>query len=243
MGATWLLLSLASSELMVNTVMSFDYVREPVLVANVTRQVDFMVANTTAPWGTTYACFRVPTAVVASDGSIVVLAESRVGDCGDQAPKDVTMRRSTDNGLTWSPLQLVVGPTHHNLNGTANPDFTARNPYATVLPSGSIIVDWVNSTNPDKCINYQTSSSDKGKTWSTSVAKDFGEWEGVLMGPGQGIVLQNSAHKGRVVVCGATGYVGGMSMNLPIYYSDDEGATYTQAGGAAPFKNLQECQQ
>jgi hypothetical protein len=43
-------------------------------------------------------------------------------------------------------------------------------------------------------------------------------------------------------MCGATGYVGGMAMNLPIYTSDDNGTTYTEAGGAAPFAALQECQ-
>lgn len=214
---------------------------------NVTQQVDFMVSNTTAPWGTTYACFRVPTAVVTPDGTIVVLAESRIGDCGDQAPKDVTSRRSADGGLTWSPLQLVAGPTKHAPNATSGtPDFTARNPYATTLPNGTILLQWVNSTDPDNCVNLQQTSDDSGATWSPPLRKDFGKWEGVLLGPGAGIVLgthsPSSEYAGRVLACGATGYVGGMPMVLPIYYSDDDGETYTQAGGSAPYPALQECQ-
>jgi len=217
------------------------------LSGNVTRQTDFMIANTTAPWGTTYACFRVPTAVTTADGTIVVLAESRIGDCGDQAPKDITSRRSADGGLTWSDLQLVVGPTAHSPNASSSdPDFTARNPYATLLPNGTIILEWVNSTDAKNCKNMQQSSDDTGATWTEPVEKDFGKWEGVLFGPGTGIVLgtadPSSPHKGRVLACGATGYVGGMPMVLPIYYSDDNGDTYTEAGGSAPFSELQECQ-
>eukprot|EP00750_Incisomonas_marina_P028220 INCI6538.2.p1 GENE.INCI6538.2~~INCI6538.2.p1 ORF type:complete len:523 (-),score=64.15 INCI6538.2:114-1682(-) len=249
-----LLLPLSVSALVVNSASAHvtgvfdDTLAFPGLpTGNVTQQVDFMVANTTAPWGTTYACFRVPTAVVTLDGTIVVLAESRIGDCGDQAPKDVTSRRSADGGLTWSPLQLVAGPTTHAPNATSGtPDFTARNPYATTLPNGTILLQWVNSTDPDNCFNLQQTSNDSGATWSPPVRKDFGKWEGVLLGPGAGIVLgthsPSSQYAGRVLACGATGYVGGMPMVLPIYYSDDDGETYTQAGGAAPYPALQECQ-
>jgi len=211
------------------------------------RQADIFLAGGRGSWGTTYACFRVPTAVRAADGALVVLAESRIGSCGDQAPKDVTARRSTDGGRTWSALQLVVGPRAHGPSKDAeHPDFSARNPYATVLDSGVIVVDWVNSTDPLHCVNWQTSSLDHGVTWGPSVRKDFGRWEGVLMGPGAGIVLgrhaKHSPHPGRLVVCGATGYVGGMPMTLPIWTSDNNGASYMEAGGAAPFSGLQECQ-
>lgn len=210
------------------------------------RQVDIFTAGSTAPWGTEYACFRVPTAVRTADGSLVVLCESRIGSCNDQAPKDVTMRRSTDGGRTWSELSLVVGPREHRPSTATAPDFTARNPYASVLPNGSIVVDFVNSTDSHNCSNWQISSHDHGVTWGPATRKDFGRWEGVLMGPGAGIVLgrhaPHSRYAGRLVVCGATGYVGGMPMALPIYTSDDNGATYHEAGGSAPFPQLQECQ-
>ncbi len=228
-----------------------------------------MVAGTKAPWGTTYACFRVPTAVLTADGTLLVCAEARIGSCQDQAPKDVACRRSADGGLTWTPLQLAVGPTSHQPNATAAaPDFTARTPYATVLPNGTVLLGWVNSTDPVACVNFQQASHDSGATWSAPSHVDFGRWEGVLLGPGTGIVLggastsatsatsasalpasqtqrgekRKSAHEGRVLACGATGYVGGMPMAMAVYYSDDGGATYTEAGGAAPFAQLQECQ-
>jgi sialidase-1 len=57
-----------------------------------------------------YSCFRVPSSVLLPNGEVVVYVESRIGSCGDQAPKDVTMKRSSDSGATWGPLTLVVGP-------------------------------------------------------------------------------------------------------------------------------------
>ena len=68
------------------------------------------------------------------------------------------------------------------------------------------------------------------------------------MGPGTAIVLgrhsNESAHAGRIVGCGATGYQHGHAMFMPLWYSDDDGASYqlaeVPAGGA--FAELQECQ-
>ena len=56
---------------------------------------------------------------------------------------------------------------------------------------------------------------DGGETWSADVPAGLGRFDGTLMGPGEGIVLGRHAmaatpspHKGRIVQCGATGYVG-----------------------------------
>ena len=212
--------------------------------AGAAKQVDVFVGNSTAPWGTTYFCFRVPTIASLGGGKLIALTESRIGSCDDQAPKDITMRRSVDNGASWEPLELIAGPRAHRPGATASrPDFSARNPYLTVVGAGDLLLSWVNSTDPGACVNYQQRSTDAGLTWSPAQRSDYGRWEGVLLGPGTGIVLQRPGpHRGRVVTCGATGYVGGMKMVMPIYYSDDGGATYVEAGGAAPFDQFQECQ-
>ncbi len=111
--------------------------------SRITQQVNVFVGGTKAPWGTTYHCFRVPSSVLLPNGDVVVFVESRIETCGDQAPKDVTMKRSTDSGKTWGPLTLVVGPTHH-VPGQL--DFSARNPYATLDKNGNLLLSWVNST-------------------------------------------------------------------------------------------------
>lgn len=224
--------------------------------------------NTVSNWGTIYECFRVPS-VVRVPGSppvLVVFTESRIGSCGDQAPKDITMRRSVDGGRTWGPLTLVVGPkTHQPDPSTLRPDFTARNPYATVLRTGDILLNWVNSTDPRKAVSWQRASADGGISWTPDVPvgpAGLGPLDGTLMGPGAGIVLgmqsPGSPFAGRVVICGATGYVGSIGyQSTAVFTSDDNGKTWHAASGVGswpkspgypvgnvtlPFRGLAECQ-
>lgn len=215
------------------------------------RQVDVFLGNTTAPWGTTYHCFRVPSVVRALNGDVLLFVESRIGSCNDQAPKDITMKVSHDGGVTWGPLTLVVGPKAHlpcAKNSTCL-DFTARNPYATVTTSGEVVLFFTNSTNPSACVNYQLRLT-QSSGWlpiGPQERMDMGPIEGVLAGPGEGIVLgrhsANSKWAGRMVGCGATGYVGGMKESMPIWTSDDNGTTYNQAtGGSLPWAGIGECQ-
>ena len=61
-----------------------------------------------------YHRYRIPGAVVSQDGTILAFAEGRRGLGNDprteeNAPIDMVMRRSTDNGQTWEPL-VVIDP-------------------------------------------------------------------------------------------------------------------------------------
>lgn len=64
-----------------------------------------------------YACFRIPAIVKSKDGTLLAFAEGRVLNCGDAADIDIVLKRSTDGGRTWGPLQVVndgAGNTHGN---------------------------------------------------------------------------------------------------------------------------------
>jgi len=64
-----------------------------------------------------YACFRIPAIVRTNDGTLLAFAEGRVLNCGDAADIDIVLKRSTDGGRTWGPLQVVSdggGDTHGN---------------------------------------------------------------------------------------------------------------------------------
>src|SRR3954469_10212958 len=64
-----------------------------------------------------YSCFRIPAVVHATNGDVLAFAEGRVADCGDDGDIDIVLRRSTDGGKTWGPLQVVSdgnGSTHGN---------------------------------------------------------------------------------------------------------------------------------
>eukprot|EP00051_Salpingoeca_urceolata_P033854 m.22478 g.22478 ORF g.22478 m.22478 type:complete len:387 (-) comp6832_c0_seq1:146-1306(-) len=198
--------------------------------------IDVFEANT---YG--YSCFRVPSAVLnGATGSLFVFVESRISSCGDQAPKDITFRKSPDGGNTFGPLNVVMG--QHTSNTTY------RNPYAVWVddgsPKGLLLLNFVNSTLAEPWTNYQISSHDDGITWSAPVAKNLAPWEGVLAGPGAGIVLgrrsATSPHPGRIVMCGATGYHHDHAMNAVVWYSDDKGSTYDVSSSV--FAQFQECQ-
>lgn len=50
-------------------------------------------------------------------GTLLAFAEGRVHDCGDAGDIDIVVKRSTDGGRSWGPLQVVnegAGDTHGN---------------------------------------------------------------------------------------------------------------------------------
>jgi sialidase-1 len=56
-----------------------------------------------------YACYRIPAIVRAANGDLVALAEGRLADCSDSTSViRLVCKRSTDNGVSWQPLQTVA---------------------------------------------------------------------------------------------------------------------------------------
>ena len=232
-------------------------------------QIDILNANTTAPWGTLYSCFRIPSAVQTPDNTLFVFLESRIGSCNDQAPKDITFVYSQDLGETWSELMLAIGPKRHKACAfapTSCLDFSSRNPFATVTASGDIVLGYSDSTacsrNSDGggrslsalgcAVSYQTLLQNRSswKSVNPITRVGMGKYEGVLAGPGEGIVLgrhsSNSSHVGRWVGCGAT-YLGSEGLDwkdlvMTVWFSDNQGRNYSFAGGALPYKGIGECQ-
>jgi sialidase-1 len=74
-------------------------------------QVDVFVAGES-----TYYCIKIPTLVVTSKNSLIAMGEARSkggNSCSDFTGTDLVTKRSTDGGLTWSPLRVV-----HSENST-----------------------------------------------------------------------------------------------------------------------------
>ena len=42
--------------------------------------------------------------------TLIVLAEARKYSCSDMSPHSLVAKRSTDDGATWSDVQMVVDP-------------------------------------------------------------------------------------------------------------------------------------
>eukprot|EP00037_Helgoeca_nana_P021128 m.212330 g.212330 ORF g.212330 m.212330 type:complete len:507 (+) comp25526_c1_seq1:71-1591(+) len=190
-----------------------------------------------------YACHRVPAILTLPDGTLLVFAESRRPSCADQAPKDITTRRSIDGGITWSPIKRVIGQSI-----LANNSVTYRNPYPTLSTSGSavtVVLNVVNSTDTAPTAGWpslQLISTDGGLTFSpprpVAALNADPIVEGILGGPGYGIELMK--HGGRLVSCGATGYHSGHAMEAAVWYSDDVGVTWNVS--TTPLAQMQECQ-
>ncbi len=57
------------------------------------------------------SCYRIPAIITASNGDLIALADQRVGSCADlKGGKDINiaMRRSSDNGKTWSNTEVII---------------------------------------------------------------------------------------------------------------------------------------
>src|SRR5262249_52667084 len=56
-----------------------------------------------------YACYRIPSIVRAINSDLIAFAEGRVERCSDSTKViRIVCKRSTDNGQTWGPVQIVA---------------------------------------------------------------------------------------------------------------------------------------
>lgn len=56
-------------------------------------------------------CYRIPSLITAQDGTLLAVADQRYNNCRDLKDNDeidIVLRRSFDNGSTWTPIQKVV---------------------------------------------------------------------------------------------------------------------------------------
>ncbi|MEQ9068881.1 MAG: sialidase family protein, partial [Gimesia chilikensis] len=54
-----------------------------------------------------YHGFRIPALLVTPKGTLLAFAEARKNNLGDSGDIDLVLKRSSDNGKTWSPLAVL----------------------------------------------------------------------------------------------------------------------------------------
>lgn len=203
-----------------------------------------------------YHTYRIPSLLVAADGSLLAFCEGRKQSASDSGDIALLLKRSTDGGQTWGATQVVWDDSPN----------TCGNPCPVLdRPSGTI---WLLLThNPGKATERQLSerkspagartvwlskSTDNGKTWSgpaeITAAVKPSNWRWYATGPGIGIQVQHGPFAGRLVLpCDH-------SVEPPadappgtprreeshVIYSDDHGQTWHCGGSAGPQMN--ECQ-
>ncbi|MFK4090015.1 exo-alpha-sialidase [Kribbella sp. NPDC020789] len=174
-----------------------------------------------------YGCYRIPAIVKTKTGALLAFAEARRTWCDDSQEIDLVLKRSDDDGRTWSAAQTVLAGSDTDPNAPV----TRGNPVPIVdQETGRIVL--LTTMDPGTTsyprTPYVQFSDDDGVTWST--AKNIGsqiddpEWGWYATGPMHGIQLTRGAHAGRMVA--GTNYdIDGKDAGQ-LVYSDDAGETW-----------------
>ncbi|KAA5543192.1 exo-alpha-sialidase [Roseiconus nitratireducens] len=181
-----------------------------------------------------YKVFRIPAIVQAANGDLLAFCEARQG--GDASEIDLVLRRSSDGGKSWQPLQVVQeSEDFRAFFADAVPSITIGNPAPVVdridpEHRGRI---WLPFTLENDRV-FVTHSDDHGESWSrpreiTAEVKPEA-WGWYATGPVHSIQIQNGPFRGRLVVpadhrVGPDGADDGLN-GVQVIYSDDHGQTW-----------------
>lgn len=193
----------------------------------------------------TYNIYHIPGIVVTAKGTVLAWCEARQGG-GDWSDIRILLRRSTDDGRTWSAPQSIAdvpGPKQKNafalrLKNVDTSQVTYNNPVLIAGKDGTVHMLF--------CLEYERAfyqrSEDDGLSWSKpteitatfdAFKKDYA-WKVLATGPNHSIQLKT----GRLVVpvwlsTGEGGNAHRPSVTATIY-SDDQGRTWKAGEIAVP---------
>lgn len=194
-----------------------------------------------------YPAYRIPALITTPRGALLAFAEGRA-NLRDHAENDIVLKRSTDNGRTWSALHVVHEDGTHSLG----------NPTAvSVRETGRVLMMYQRYAKgfdehkaepgldgPRVCRTLIQHSDDDGITWSkpaeiTAQVKRPTEVTSTATGPGIGIQLARGKHAGRILMPFNQGPFGKWKVYSVL--SDDGGKSWrygeTAAEGAAGHAN------
>jgi len=193
-----------------------------------------------------YHTYRIPSLFATSKGTLLAFCEGRKEASGDSGNIDLLVKRSVDDGKTWSPLD-VLWDDGDNTCGNPCPVVDERTGRIWLLLTWNLGSDGGRNLHDGKSDEtrrvFKCHSDDDGATWTepieiTDEVKPF-EWWWYATGPGIGIQLKGEPHLDRLVVpCDHT--VAGYYYGSHVIYSDDGGASWHASGTVQPACN--ECQ-
>jgi len=153
-----------------------------------------------------YKTYHIPGVVVTAKGTVLAWCEAR-RDGSDWDDIKILLRRSTDDGKTWSPPQSIVdvpGPKQKNpfalkLKHTDPTTVTYNNPVLVAGSDGTVHMLF--------CLEYERAfyqrSEDDGLIWSQpteitatfdAFRKDY-DWKILATGPNHSIQLRSGAQR------------------------------------------------
>ncbi len=195
-----------------------------------------------------YNCFRIPAIVTTNKGSLVAFAEARRKSCSDTGDIDLVVKRSEDQGKTWSDLQ-VVWDDKNNVCGNPSPIVDRITGNIVLLATWNLGEDKehdiIKGTSKDTRRVFMLKSKDDGHNWSfpEEITADvkLSDWSWYATGPGSGIQVQGGTYKGRMIVASDHIEKGTNKYYSHIIYSDDHGDSWN-LGGITPKDQVNECE-
>jgi sialidase-1 len=201
-------------------------------------QVDVFVAGRDG-----YHTFRIPSLLATPQGAVLAFCEGRKNGRGDAGDIDLVMRRSSDGGATWGPLQVIADD---GTNTIGNPCPVVDRDTGTIWMPLTVNLgedtqrQILDSTSKGTRTVWMMKSTDDGRTWSrpqeiTDSVK-APDWTWYATGPGVSIQLRS----GRLLVPCDHYLAGSRAARSHVIYSDDHGATWRRGGVVGDGVN--ECQ-
>ncbi|GAA0303331.1 exo-alpha-sialidase [Streptomyces polychromogenes] len=179
-----------------------------------------------------YDCYRTPTLTTTRAGTLLAIAEARTSGCGDVGDIDLVLKRSSDEGRTWGPMQIIRGAGDPGAYGNPAPVVDSASGRITLLHAYST---WTTDADGNRVRGPRelrlAHSTDDGAGWTADPApqprlKDA-DWAWVSVGPGHGVQLTPTRpdRPGRLVV--SSDYrTGSGTSGAQLLYSDDGGLTW-----------------
>lgn len=194
-----------------------------------------------------YECFRIPAIVKSVKGTVLAFAEGRKNGCSDTGSIDLVLKRSTDKGKTWGPLQ-VVWTDGENTCGNPAPVVDRDTGSIFLLSTWNLGADRepeiIAQKSRDTRRVFVLKSDNDGISW-TDPEEITGQtkkenWTWYATGPVHGIQLKNEKYYGRLII--PCDHIEAVSKEYRshVIYSDDHGKTWF-LGGIIPQDQVNEC--
>ncbi|MGC4054762.1 MAG: sialidase family protein [Paludibaculum sp.] len=116
-----------------------------------------------------YKSFRIPALLATRKGTLLAFAEGRKGSQADSGDIDIVLKRSTDQGRTWSGIEIIADRGGDTV-GSPGPVQDARSGRIflplTVNPGNVTERQIIDRTVTDRRSVFMTTSDDDGLTWT-----------------------------------------------------------------------------
>lgn len=188
-----------------------------------------------APGDYSSVAYRIPGIITAWDGSLVAVTDKRKYNQGD-IPEDIdiVVRRSTDNGKTWSePVTMAQGTgVGHGYGDAAIVRTNTENELLCIFIGGNGLFA---STTSNRIRTYISRSADNGQSWSEPeditdqlFSGERASWTASFCAAGNGLKTRN----GVLMFVAAMRHDSGNTLYNHVVYSNDNGVTWNVSNSA-----------